>query len=63
MAKLTVADNKPEHLTPFLVSAKQASQLCGVGLSLWYELAATGQTPQAVKLNSKSLWSYDLLKL
>ena len=50
-------------LTPLLVPAKQASQLCGVGLSLWYELAATGQIPQAVKLNSKSLWPYDLLKL
>ena len=50
-------------LTPLLVPAKQASKLCGVGLSLFYELNSTGQIPQAVKLNSKSLWSYDLLKL
>ena len=50
-------------LTPVLVDAKTASKLCGVGLSLWYELSAAGRTPQPVKLNSKSLWPYDLLKL
>ena len=49
--------------TPVLVDAKTASKLCGVGLSLWYELSAAGRTPRSVKLNSKSLWSYDLLKL
>jgi predicted DNA-binding transcriptional regulator AlpA len=50
-------------LTPVLVDAKTASRLCGVGLSLWYELSAAGRTPQSVKLNSKSLWPYGLLKL
>ena len=46
-----------------LLDAKTASKLCGVGLSLWYELSAAGRTPLSVNLNSKSLWSYDLLKL
>ena len=54
---------QPEHLTPFLVDAKTASQLCGIGLSLWYELNSTGQIPAPAKLNSKKLWSYDQLKL
>ncbi len=51
------------QLTPLLVNAKSAAHLCGCGLSLWYELAAAGQTPQAVKLHSKKLYSYNLLKL
>lgn len=51
------------QLIPFLIDARTAARLCGVGLSLWYELVATGQTPQAAKLNSKKLWSYNLLKL
>ena len=50
------------QLKPFLVNAKTAAQLCGVGLSLWYELAATGQIPQAVKLNSRKLWVYEELQ-
>jgi len=50
-------------LTPVLIDAKTASKLCGVGLSLWYELSAAGQTPQPVKLNSKKLWVYELLRL
>jgi hypothetical protein len=50
-------------LLPLLVDAKTASKLCGVGLSLWYELSAAGRTPKPVKLHSKSLWAYDLLKV
>ncbi len=54
---------KSETMTPFLVDAKTAAKLCGVSLSLFYELKATGQAPQPVKLNSKSLWCYAQLKL
>ena len=50
------------QLTPFLVNAKTAAKLCGIGLSLWYELAATGQIPAGLKLNSRKLWAYDELK-
>lgn len=54
---------QPEQLAPFLVNAKTASRLCGVGVSLFYQLNAAGQTPKPIKLNTKSLWSYSLLKL
>jgi len=47
----------------FLVDANEAARLCGVGKSLWYELVSVGRTPAAVKFNSKSLWSYEQLKL
>ena len=52
-----------DQLTPILVDARTASKLCGMGLSLWYQLCSTGQTPLPVKLNSKKLWSYELLRL
>lgn len=54
--------NQPE-LTPLLCDAKTASKLCGCGLSLWYSLDSQGAIPAKTKLNSKSLWSYDLLRL
>lgn len=56
-------DAKVEKLTPFLVDARAAAHLCGCGLSLWYELSASGRTPEPIKLNSKKLWLYDQLQL
>jgi len=60
---LWIPDDKLLECHPILVDAKTASKLCGMGLSLWYELSSTGRTPQPVKLNSKKLWSYELLRL
>jgi len=46
-----------KSLTPLLVDAKTASRLCGVGLSLWYEMASTGRLgPLPIKFNSKKLY-------
>ena len=50
-------------LIPLLVNASVAAKLCGISLSLWYSLNASGQTPQPIKLNSKNLWSYGHLEL
>jgi len=60
--KQSIQDNEP-LLTPIMVPAKVACRLCGVGLSLWYQLDAAGRTPQAVKLNTKRLWVYTQLVL
>ena len=50
-------------LTPLLVDSKTASQLCGVGLSLWYELASAGRLgPTPVVFNSKKLYSVPELR-
>ena len=48
---------------PILVDAKSSSQLCGVGLSLWYQLDQQGHVPQAVRLHSKRLWNYDQIRV
>ena len=41
-------------LAPLLVDAKTASRLCGVGLSLWYEMVSTGRLgPLPILLTSK----------
>jgi predicted DNA-binding transcriptional regulator AlpA len=48
---------------PIMVNARQAARLFGMSLSLWYQLSSAGRTPQPAKLNSKSLWSYDQLRL
>ncbi len=53
----------PDNITPLLVDAKTASKLCSCGLSLWYSLNSTGAAPAPVKLNSKSLWPVELLRL
>ena len=54
--------DKPE-ITPILVDAKTAARICGCGLSLLYQLDSAGRLPQKIKLNSKSLWSYEQLRL
>ncbi len=48
---------------PILCGARDAAAMCGVGLSLWYQLNATGQCPMPSKLNSRTLWSCELLRL
>lgn len=56
-------NDSPEQFVPILVPAKTAARLCGCGLSLWYELAASSATPECTQLHSKKLWSYDQLRL
>jgi len=46
-----------------LVNSKIASQLCGVGLTLWKELVETGRTPKPIRLNSKVTFSTRQLEL
>jgi hypothetical protein len=53
----------PENIKPVLLEAKRAAQACGVGLTLWHQLNATGRTPTPVKLNSKTLWSTHQLEI
>jgi len=50
-------------IKPVLVDAKTAAQVCGIGLTLWKELTATGRNPQPIKLNSKVLWSTRQLEI
>ncbi len=52
-----------EKITPILLDAQTAAQVCGVGLTLWKELNSTGRCPQSVKLNSKTLWAVRHLEL
>ena len=52
-----------EQIKPVLVNGKTASQLCGVGLTLWKELVTTGRTPQPIRLSSKKLFCVRQLEL
>ncbi len=53
----------PENIKPVLLEAKRAAKACGVGLTLWHQLNATGRIPTPVILNSKTLWSTRQLEL
>ncbi len=46
-----------------LIDGAGAAKLLAIGKSLFYQLDSSGQIPQGVKLNSKRLWSVELLRL
>lgn len=52
-----------EKIKHILVDAKTAAQACGVGLTLWKQLTATGRNPEPIHLNSKVLFSTRQLEL
>lgn len=47
---------------PLLVRADQASALCGLSVSTWYQLKASGQLPPSVKLGKARLWPMNTLQ-
>jgi len=59
---MKAATDSPVNAPPILLRAKDAARLCGCGLSLWYQLDATGQNPQPITLNSLKLWPYEHLR-
>lgn len=52
-----------ETARPILYSMKQAAIACGVSLSLWKILVATGQTPAPCRLNTKVVFCVKQLEL
>lgn len=46
-----------------LVDSRTAASICGVGLTLWKQLATTGRNPEPIHLNSKVLFSTRQLEL
>ncbi len=45
-----------------LVDAKEAAALCGVSVSTWYTLVASGKTPDSVRLGRSVKWRLDELE-
>jgi len=52
----------PLPIEPLLLRAEQAAPLCGLAVSTWYALMASGQTPPSIKLGKARLWRTDLLR-
>ena len=50
------------YLTPALMDGKTASRFCGVGLTLWRQITATGGNPEPIRLHSRVLWPTRLLE-
>jgi predicted DNA-binding transcriptional regulator AlpA len=48
---------------PLLVRADQASALCGLSVSTWYQLKSSGQLPPSIKLGKARLWPMDTLRI
>jgi excisionase family DNA binding protein len=44
-----------------LIDAKEAAALCGVSISTWYSLVASGKTPNSVRLGRSVKWRLDEL--
>lgn len=47
---------------PLMLRAEQASALCGLSVSTWYQLKASGQLPPSIKLGKARLWPLDTLR-
>ncbi len=39
-----------------LIDAKEAAALCGLGISTWYNLVASGKVPDSVRLGRSVKW-------
>ncbi len=49
-------------IQPLLVDVRQASRLCGLGRSAWYQLVRAGAAPAAHRLAGKDLWVVEELR-
>ncbi len=47
---------------PLMLRADLASALCGLSVSTWYQLKASGQLPPSIKLGKARLWPLETLK-
>jgi predicted DNA-binding transcriptional regulator AlpA len=48
---------------PLMLRAEQASALCGLSVSTWYQLKSSGQLPPSIKLGKARLWPMDTLRM
>jgi predicted DNA-binding transcriptional regulator AlpA len=48
---------------PLLVDARAAARLCGIGRTLWLQLASAGRVPAPVRLGRRTLWNREELIL
>jgi len=48
---------------PLMLRADQASALCGLSVSTWYQLKSSGLLPPSIKLGKARLWPMDTLKM
>ena len=46
----------PPAAPPLLVDAHEAAALCGIGRTLWLQLASAGRVPMPVRLGRRVLW-------
>ncbi len=49
-------------IEPLLVSAEDAARLVGISRSKWYQLYNEGRTPEAIKIDRRSLWRVSQLR-
>ncbi len=54
----------PESLPiePLMLRAEQASALCGLSKSSWYEYMSAGRIPPSIKIGKARLWRLDILR-
>ena len=45
------------HIEPALLRARDAAQLCGIGLATWWRWDAAGKMPRGFKIGGARLWS------
>jgi len=51
----------PAAPPPLLVDARAAAALCGIGRTLWLQLASAGRVPMPIRLGRRTLWRRDEL--
>ena len=53
---------EPLPVEPLLLRAKEASALCGLSKSSWYEYMSAGRIPPSIKIGKARLWRLDILR-
>jgi predicted DNA-binding transcriptional regulator AlpA len=49
-------------LEPLLLRAEQASAICGLSVSTWYEYMSAGRIPPSIKIGKARLWRLEILR-
>ena len=57
-----MSENTTAQIEPLLISAEDAARLIGVSRSKWYQLHDEGRTPEAIKIDRRSLLRVSDLK-
>lgn len=53
---------EPLRIEPLLLRAKDASAICGLSVSTWYEYQAAGRIPPSIKIGRARRWRLDILR-